>query len=298
METRAGYMIVGTFVLLSLAGILGFFLWLARTDLDYKINLYTIYFPGSVTGLTIGGSVNYMGVPVGTVKNIELDANNLERVNITVAIRDNIPIKEDVYASLELQGLTGYKLVQLYGGGADSPLLKVKPGQRYPVISSRYSGVEELMTTLPRMLNKLTNLVDRINATFSEQNRNQFSDVLKNVTVLSQRLAETAGPLKELVGNTNNAMKSFSKEVQSFSQSTQNTLTQIDSVARDISGYFSGNKMALDTLTQTGSYEILQTLSDTREMVTTAKRFFEKLDENPRGLIFETQRKGISVPLE
>jgi len=298
METRAGYMVVGTFVLLSLAGILGFFLWLARTDLDYKVNLYTIYFPGAVTGLTIGGTVNYMGVPVGSVKNIELDANNLEHVNITVAIRDNIPIKEDVYASLELQGLTGYKLVQLYGGTTDSPLLKVKPGQKYPLIPSRYSGVEELMTTLPRMINKFTNLVDRMNATFSEQNRNRFSDVLKNVTLLSQRLAETAEPLKELVGNTNNAMKKFDKELQNLSQSTQHTLTHIDSVAQNISGYFSDNKNALDTFTQSGSYEILQTLNDTREMVTTAKRFFEKLDENPRGLIFETQRKGISVPLE
>jgi phospholipid/cholesterol/gamma-HCH transport system substrate-binding protein len=298
METRAGYMVVGTFVLLSLAGILGFFLWLARTDLDYKVNLYTIYFPGSVTGLTIGGTVNYMGVPVGSVKNIELDANNLERVNITVAIRDSLPIKEDVYASLELQGLTGYKLVQLYGGNTESPLLKVKPGQKYPIIPSRYSGVEELMTTLPRMINKLTNLVDRMNATFSEQNRNRFSDVLKNVTDLSQRLAETAEPLKELVGNTNNAMKKFDKELQNLSQSTQHTLTHIDSVAQNISGYFSDNKNALDTFTQAGSYEILQTLSDTREMVTTAKHFFEKLDENPRGLIFETPRKGISVPLQ
>ena len=140
--------------------------------------------------------------------------------------------------------------------------------------------------------------MDRVNATFSEQNRNRFSDALKNVTVLSQRLAETAEPLKELVGNANNIVKSFDKELQNLSQSTQHTLTNIDVVAHNISEYFSDNKNALNSLTQNGSYEILQTLSDTREMVTTARRFFEKLDQNPRGLIFETQRKGISVPLQ
>ena len=104
METRAGYFVVGTFVLFSIAGILGFFLWLAKNDLDYNVHYYTIYFPGSVTGLTIGGSVNYLGVPVGTVKNIQLDAKNLERVDITVAIKDSIPIKEDAYALLNFRG--------------------------------------------------------------------------------------------------------------------------------------------------------------------------------------------------
>ncbi|MBY0500385.1 MAG: MlaD family protein [Alphaproteobacteria bacterium] len=298
METRAGYMIVGVFVLLSMAGILSFFLWLAKTDLDYKVNLYTIYFPGSVTGLTMGGSVNYLGVPVGSVKNIQLDTNNLERVNITVAIRDTIPIKEDAYASLELQGLTGYKLVQLYGGSSDSPLLNAKPGQKYPVIPSRYSGVEELMTTLPRMINKFTNLVDRINATFNEQNRKRLSATLENIDILSQRLAESSKPLKDLIENTRDTMKTVGKEVRDVSHSTQNTMTKISSVADDISQYLTENKIALNSFTQTGSYEILQTLSDTREMVTTATRFFEKLDENPRGLLFETQRQGISVPLQ
>jgi len=296
METRAGYMIVGVFVLLTFAGILGFFLWLAKSDFDYKVNYYTIYFKGSVTGLTIGGTVNYLGVPVGTVKDIELNSRNLECVTITISIKDSIPIKEDAYASLELQGLTGYKLVQLYGGSKDSPLLKRKLGQKYPVIPSRYSGVEEIMTTLPRMVNKFTNLIDRINNTFNEKNRSRFSDALKNIDILSQHLAESAEPLKNLITDTSKAMRTFDKELQIFNQSAQKTLTKVDSAADDIAIYLRKNKIALDTLTQTGSYELSQTLNETRQMVTTATRFFEKLDENPRSLLFESQRKGIAVP--
>lgn len=296
METRAGYMVVGTFVLLAVAGILGFFLWLAKSDLDYKVKYYTIYFPGSVTGLTIGGSVNYLGVLVGNIKNIELDANNLERVNVTVTIKDSIPIKEDAYSSLEMQGLTGYKLVQIYGGSKDSPLLKRKPGEKYPIIPARYSGVEEIMTTLPRMVNKFTNLVERINATFNEKNRNHFSSVLQNVDVLSKNLAESSAPLKHLIDDTSSAMKTFDKEVQNMSRSTERTLAQIDTAASEVSDYLKNNKAALDSMTQSGSYELVQTLNDTRAMLSTATRFFEKLDENPRSLIFDTQRKGISVP--
>jgi len=296
METRAGYFVVGSFVLLSIFGILAFFLWLAKNDLDYKTDYYTIYFPGSVTGLTIGGAVNYLGVPVGTVKNIELDADNLERVNITVAIKDSIPIKEDAYASLELQGLTGYKLVQLYGGSPSSPLLKIKENQLYPVIPSRYSGVEEIMTTLPRMVNKFTNLVDRINATFSEQNRERFSETLKNLDTLSQKLVEGVDPLFGLVNDSKTTMNTINIEFKNLSASSKKTLTSVDNAAQDIGQYMKRNKQALDTLTQTGSYEILQTIQEMKEMVARASSFFDKLEDNPSSLIFEKQRRGVSVP--
>lgn len=289
METRAGYMIVGLFVLSSIAGILGFFLWLAKSDLDYNVNYYTIYFPGAVTGLTIGGSVNYLGVPVGTVKNITLDERNLDRVNITVAIKGSISIKEDAYASLELQGLTGYKLVQIYGGSPDSPPLKVKVGEKYPVIPSRYSGVEEIMTTLPRMVNKFTNLIDRINATFNEKNRAHFAKALKNIEDLTQQLAKSSKPLHRI-------LETLDKDLDKITQSARGALTNVEGVSREISLFLSDNKIALDTFTQTGSYELLQTLTETRDAATSLSRLLDKIEENPQGLIFETQRKGVFIP--
>lgn len=296
METRAGYLIVGTFVLLLTTGILAFFLWIAKMDFDYKVKYYTIYFPGSVTGLTLGGPVNYLGVPVGTVKDIKLDLDTPDRVNVLVGLKENISIREDSFASLELQGLTGYKFVQISGGSKDSPLLKAKKGERYPVIPSRYSGVEEIMTTLPRMVNKFTNLIDRINATFNEANRERFSDVLKNIDILSQSLAESAVPLKELIKDTRKAMNTFDIELRHIGRSADSALLQVEGVAKDIHQLLKENRIAIDSLTQTGSYEILQTLNETREMVTTAKQFFEKLDENPRSLFFDSQRKGVYVP--
>ncbi|MBL8676160.1 MAG: MCE family protein [Alphaproteobacteria bacterium] len=296
METRAGYLIVGAFVLLLGTGILAFFLWIAKMDFDYKVKYYTIYFPGSVTGLTLGGPVNYLGVPVGTVKNIKLDLDTPDRVNVLVGLKENISIREDSYASLELQGLTGYKFVQISGGSKDSPLLKAKKGELYPVIPSRYSGVEEIMTTLPRMVNKFVNLIDRINATFNEANRERFSDALKNIDILVQNLAESSDPLKDLIKDTRKAMSTFNIELQRFGHSADNAFLQIEDVAKDIHQLLKENRIAIDSLTQTGSYEILQTLNETREMVTTAKQFFEKLDENPRSLFFNSQRKGIYIP--
>jgi phospholipid/cholesterol/gamma-HCH transport system substrate-binding protein len=295
METRAGYMMVGTFVLLSLIGIFVFFLWVAKTDLNHKTNFYTIYFQGSVTGLSKGGTVSYLGVPIGMVKDIELEKKDLESVKVTVSIKGEVPIKEDAYASLEIQGLTGYKFVQIYGGCKESPNLTAKPGQQYPVIPSRYSGVEEIMTTLPRMVNKFTNLIDRMNATFNEQNRNRFSATLKHIDLLSERLAESSKPLKALIEDSTRAMQTFNKEVDALSASTQKTLEKIDTATDGISNYLERNKTSLDTITQSGSYELVQTLHDLQEMTSRASHFFEKLEQNPRNLLFESQRKGISL---
>lgn len=298
METRARHLIVGVFVLLSFLGILGFFYWLAKSDLNYKVNYYSIYFKGAVTGLTIGGPVNYLGVPVGTIKNIELDCHNPECVSLTVAIKDTIVIKEDAYASLELQGLTGYKFVQIYGGSKDSPPLKKKPGQQYPVIPSRYSGVEELMTTLPRMINKFTNLIDHFNATFNEQNRSRLSNTLEHIESFAGHLVKMADPLHTLIHQTHNTLQTFDREMKHLSHSAEKTLKDIDATAQDIRSFVQDNRNALEILTQSGSYELIQTLKDTREMVTSATHFFEKLDKNPRSLLFTPQRKGVSLPRE
>lgn len=295
METRAGYMIVGLFVLFSLVGTLLFFLWITRSNLGYTSNLYTIYFSGPVTGLTVGGPVNLLGVPVGSIRHIALDPEHPERVHITIAINEDVPIKEDGYASLELQGLTGYKLIQIYGGSQKSPLLRVKPHQRYPVIPARYSGVDEILTILPRMVAKMSKFVDRMNETLNEDNRKHFADILKNADILSAHLAESSIPLKELINNTNTTMKTLTQEVRTVSHSASKALDSVRSTSDRVSLYLKRNESALDVLTQDGSYELIQTLNETRRMVKTANYLFEKLSENPRSLIFESDRKGIEV---
>lgn len=295
METRARYMLVGIFVLLSLGGILGFFLWLAKKDSDYNVNYYTTYFPGSVTGLSVGGPVNFLGVPVGTIKNIKLNPRNLEVVDITIAITNTIPIKEDAYASLELQGLTGYKFVQIYGGSSTSPLLKKKPGQQYPVIPARYSGVEEIMTLLPRMMGKLTNLVDRVNTIFSEENRDHFSETLKSVNTLSKHLADSSKPLSSLVKNTDTAVQTFERQINSFGTSTKITFQKVDKIADNISQYLEQNRASLNTLTQNGSFELLKTLASMNETLEKATRVLKKLEKGPREFFFEGDRPGIFV---
>ena len=82
METRASYVVVGTFVLALIAAAFGVVLFLTRTNFEDTPKTYMSYFTGSVTGLQVGSPVRYRGVPVGSVNDIRIDPSDVERVRV------------------------------------------------------------------------------------------------------------------------------------------------------------------------------------------------------------------------
>ncbi len=132
METRASYILVGTFVLLLIAGAFAFVIWLSKVEFDQRPARYVVYFTGSVSGLQVGGPVRYRGVPVGSVTDIRIDPKNVERIEVTLEVATRTPIKQDTFASLGLQGIIGAAYVQLSGGTQKSPALVAKKGEPRP----------------------------------------------------------------------------------------------------------------------------------------------------------------------
>ena len=76
------------------------------------------------------GGLRYRGVPIGTVTQIGIDLENVELIEVTLAIKKGTPIKTDTIASLALQGITGLSFVQLTGGTRNAPTLEPRPGKR------------------------------------------------------------------------------------------------------------------------------------------------------------------------
>lgn len=71
----------------------------------------------SVTGLKAGTEVQMAGVPVGRVSEISLDPD-LKIALVTLQIRNDLELAEDVIASVKTSGLIGDKFVSLAPGGA------------------------------------------------------------------------------------------------------------------------------------------------------------------------------------
>jgi phospholipid/cholesterol/gamma-HCH transport system substrate-binding protein len=91
MEREANYTAVGAFVILvtAMAGL--FVYWYSEGRDRRSYVSYEIYFQGSVTGLSEGGSVRYLGVEVGKVRRIRLDSRSADRVQIVAEIDQSAP---------------------------------------------------------------------------------------------------------------------------------------------------------------------------------------------------------------
>jgi phospholipid/cholesterol/gamma-HCH transport system substrate-binding protein len=149
MEEKVNFTVVGVFVLVLGAALIGGVLWLSsgksyRTSYD----IYQTFMKESVAGLNLNATVRYRGVEVGRVKNIALAPGNVERVQLTLAIESGTPIKVDTVAILSTQGLTGIAFVDLRGGSRDSPALVAEHDAPYPVIHSGPSLMVRLDASL------------------------------------------------------------------------------------------------------------------------------------------------------
>jgi phospholipid/cholesterol/gamma-HCH transport system substrate-binding protein len=198
METKVSFAIVGAFVVaLSAAGV-GAVLWLASGRASQKqYDTYLVYFDESVAGLNVRAPVKYKGVDVGQVREIDLDANDPDRVRLVLAIRRGVPVKEDTVATLGVQGLTGILYVDLGGSSRESPILVAGPGEPFPVIRSGPSLLARLDTAATTLAADLDQTILRVQEVLDEPTRAALRDAAADVARVTHAFARRS---KEIDG--------------------------------------------------------------------------------------------------
>jgi phospholipid/cholesterol/gamma-HCH transport system substrate-binding protein len=209
MITRSQKLRLGVFISVALIVVL-----LGIMSLSYNIIFathdiyYIAYEDVSVSGLDIGSQVKYLGISVGSVRRIEIDPKNINRVIITVGIEPGTPIKEDVRAEIATIGITGLKLIELRGGTIESMMLK--PGgyiQAGKSITEDITGRAEIITekielvlnnlltiTSPENQEKIVSFIDESAATAAQlntmltTNSDRIERTLSNLDTLSNDL--------------------------------------------------------------------------------------------------------------
>ena len=110
METRANFVLIGSFTLAVIAAAFGFVLWFQSLHTTKARSPLRIVFEGPAAGLRNGGSVNFNGIRVGEVMSVKLD--NPRRVVALAMVENNAPIRKDTLVGLEFQGLTGVAAIR------------------------------------------------------------------------------------------------------------------------------------------------------------------------------------------
>lgn len=288
METRASYLLVGAFVLVLLAGLLGFAGWLARVELDREFAHYLIYFHGSVTGLKDGSHVRYRGIPVGGVIDLRIDPNNVEQVEVTIEVARDTPIKEDAVASLEIQGITGGAYVQIAGGTQAAPPLTAKPGERYPVITSRPSRLEEVIESAPELINRFIVLLSRATELLNEDNQRDFAETLANLRRITGALARHSGDVENFLADAAATSATFRELAGTLDLLARDLRRETTRLAEEASGTMA----TLRTSTENAEVQVEQvsqllllTLADVSDAAQAMTRMADQVD----GLIAENR---------
>src|SRR5271170_568805 len=132
MDRDANYVAVGAFVLLVIAMAASFVFWYTDQRDKRTYQRYEIYFPGTVSGLSAGSPVRYLGVDVGKVARILLDPEQRNRVEVIADIESSAPIDGRTQASLSLQGVTGLLFIDLQQDRDAKVPQELAQGLRYP----------------------------------------------------------------------------------------------------------------------------------------------------------------------
>ena len=310
MDRDSNYVAVGAFVLLVVAMAVSFVFWYTGERDKRTYQRYEIYFPGSVSGLTAGSPVRYLGVDVGKVVRIMLDPQQRKTVQVLADIDSTAPIDDRTRASLSLQGITGLLFVDLEQDPKAETTGALAQGQQYPMIRSRRSDFDVLLSNLPALTTHLVELADHFNEIFSDDSVRTLKATLENARLASERFPDTVrqaqqllievrrttqevqGTVAELHGlitEESPDLKAAFANIRQISDNLAKTTTRLNSfVAENEPGYSRFSKQSLP--------EFEQLLRESRQAVRDFRDLSRSLKQNPSQLIYESNYRGIEVP--
>src|SRR3546814_14481398 len=80
------------------------------------------------------------------------DTTLCRSIRVTIGVQKRTPVGADSVATLELEGLTGGRYVELTGGGPTAPPLEPPPGRDRAEIQPGHSSFEQVLEGAPEML--------------------------------------------------------------------------------------------------------------------------------------------------
>ncbi len=313
MEREANYLAVGSFVLLVLVMGVLFVYWYSDSREHHDYARYEIYFDGSISGLSEGGPVRYLGVDVGRVQRIVIDPRAANRVQVVADIDATTPISPQTLAQLSLQGVTGVLYIDLrQERETDNArrILAAVPSERYPVIRSEHSDLDQLLSSLPSLAAHLNELVDRGSEVLSDTNIQSLNRIVGNLDKATAGLPRSARELDNLLASVQTSTQeagtliseihgpavSASTELLAVVQKLRATSDNLERASGKLDAFISDNRGQLSGFVQQALPQVEALLRDSREAAQQIRELSSSLRENPSRLIYQAPVTGVSIP--
>lgn len=214
MVNKSYAIATGAFVLLLAVALIAMGIWLSNYQ-GARLP-YILVSRHSVTGLGPGATVEYRGVPVGSVASITIDPHPPHDILVHIAIAPNTPVTHGTYAILQSQGVTGVRNVELGdSGNSHAPLPTSTSAPAH--IPLRRSELDTLLGTGKTLLARLSQLAVDLDRFASPDNRMKVATILANTSAATQQLVADGKKLRVVLST-----------LPRVSQQTQHTLRKID----------------------------------------------------------------------
>lgn len=302
METRSNHVLVGSVVLILLAMLALFIVWLARLSGGDE-RQYDIFFKQAVDGLSAGSAVNFSGVPSGQVKEISFWAPDPSLVRVRISVKPEVPILEGTTASIQ-GSFTGPSTVQLDGATKGAPPIrcpeqnpKVACPLGVPIIPTKQGGLGALLSSAPRLLERISTLTERLGDLLGDRNQNSIAGILANTNRLTRALADRGPEIAATLAETRIAIQKAgiaSQQIGELAATTNGVLAEdikptianlnktIQAAGRSVETLDStigDARPGLQAFSKKTIPEVGQLVQDLRIMSTSLASVAEKLDQ-------------------
>jgi len=313
MEREANFVAVGAFMLLVAIMAALFVYWYSDSREARHYTRYEVYFDGSVSGLSEGGQVRYLGVDIGRVVRIRVDRRAADRVQVLVDIDSSAPISARTLAELSLQGVTGLLYIDLQQqrvGAAQRQLMEPVEGERYPVIRSIRSNFDVFVSSLPEVAGRLGELSTRANRLLSDDNIAAISRLAASLdragSTLPQ-LARDAGTLivdlrsatseaRTVIDKVRVASETAAPDLAAALARLRTTADHLATASNQLDGLIADNRQAIGGFMHQGLPEIEALARDGRAAAREFQELSRSLRQNPSQLLYEPLAGGVEVP--
>ena len=199
METKANHVIIGAFTVAILVLAFLFVLWIGKLRVAREWDYYEIVFNESVTGLTVGGAVQYNGIQVGEVRKLLLAPENPSQVIAQIRVGGGTPVKADTKAKLTFTGLTGVSLIQLTGGSQDAPMLTAEEGDGMPRIVADESALQKLLASSEDIVGVVNDMLRQLSRLLNQENLDKIAATIDHVEKVTASLSKHDGDIEQMI---------------------------------------------------------------------------------------------------
>lgn len=306
MEPEARYTLVGAAVLALIAMLVTAFVWLSYAG-SSEYHFYTIHFvQQSLSGLQLGSDVNMRGVKVGRVESYQISPEDINRVDVTIRVSTDTPVRENTTAVVSRNLVTGLARIDLITSAKPGPeLTAVLRGEIYPVIPEGASGLDQIADALGRVASTGESALANLDRLLSADNRetliatvaavgdlvrgvesrlDRFDQIADSVQQTAVAFKGTARALEESGRRASDAMARATAQIDPLSKQARTALADLSSAARSLERQSSSVVKRLETATDASGIELRLTARELRGSAESLARAAERVS-NPAGAI-------------